>query len=64
MRLMNQLLMQLLPVGNVLHQHKAAFPALKVDAMRGHVHLNVGAVFAPMAPGTGELGGIGGQTFT
>ena len=63
-RLVNQLLMQLLPVGHVLHQHKAALPALVVDAMRGRVHLNVGAVFAPMAPGTGELGGIGGRIFT
>ena len=36
-RLVNQLLMHLLPVGDVLHQHKAAFAALgsrcKWDAM-------------------------------
>ena len=62
-RLVNQLLMQLLAVGDVLHQDETALPPLEVDAMGRHVHLDVGAIFAPMAPGAGELGGVGGGIF-
>jgi hypothetical protein len=62
-RLVDQLLMQLLPVGDILHQNETALPPLEVDKMRCHVHLDIRAIFAPMTPGAGQFGGVGHRIF-